>query len=84
MYYLEEDCMDRLIYKAANDDRQATLKLVNNTTYGASGAKFNALYDKRMANSICYTGQLLLIDLIEKLEVLGDKIQFIQLTQWLN
>ena len=69
---------DRLVYKARKDDRQNTLKLVNNTTYGASGAKFNALYDKRMANSICYTGQLLLIDLIEKLEVLGDKIQFIQ------
>lgn len=68
---------DRLIYKDIGDDRQSTLKLVNNTVYGASGAPFNPLYDKRMANSVCYTGQLLLIDLIEKLEVLGDKIEFI-------
>lgn len=44
------------------------LKLVLNTFYGALKNKYNALYDPRMANSICITGQLFLTDLIEKLE----------------
>ena len=30
--------------------------------------KFNDLYDPKNANQICITGQLLLLDLIEKLE----------------
>lgn len=43
-------------------------KLVLNTTYGCMKDKYNALYDPRMANNVCITGQLLLIDLIEKLK----------------
>ena len=34
--------------------------------------QYNALYDPRMANSVCISGQLFLIDLIEKLTVNGD------------
>lgn len=44
------------------------LKLVLNTTFGASNEKHNALYDPRMAHAVCISGQLYLVDLIEKLE----------------
>lgn len=44
------------------------LKLVLNTTYGAMKNKYNDLYDPRAANSICASGQLLLTDLVDKLE----------------
>ena len=44
------------------------LKLVLNTYFGASKNQYNDLYDPRMANAICITGQLFLTDLIEKLE----------------
>lgn len=53
------------------------LKLVLNTFYGALKNKHNALYDPRMANSICITGQLFLTDLIEKLETV-DGFELIQ------
>ena len=43
-------------------------KLVLNTTYGCMKSKFNPLYDPKMANQVCITGQLLFVDLIEKLE----------------
>lgn len=42
------------------------LPLVN--VFGASKDKFNKLYDPRIANLITITGQLLLTDLIEKLD----------------
>ena len=45
------------------------LKLVLNTYFGASKNQYNDLYDPRMANAICITGQLFLTDLIEKLEM---------------
>lgn len=40
------------------------LKLVINTAYGAMLNKYNALYDPKMARSVCITGQLLLTDLV--------------------
>ena len=49
-----------------------------NSTYGASKDKHNALYDPSMANNVCINGQLLIVDLLEKLEAgLGDKAQLI-------
>lgn len=39
-----------------------------NSTYGAMKDKFNPLYDPRSANNVCIFGQLLLTDLIERLE----------------
>lgn len=65
----------RLELKKNKDPRQAPYKIVLNGTYGAMKDKFNALYDPRQANSVCVTGQLLLLDLIEKLE---DYCQIIQ------
>lgn len=54
--------------KAGNKSVEAPLKLVLNTTYGSMKSEFNDLYDPHMANQVCITGQLLLLDLIEKLE----------------
>ena len=39
-----------------------------NSTYGAMKDIFNPLYDPRSANNVCIFGQLLLTDLIERLE----------------
>lgn len=67
----------RLKLKREKNPIQEALKIVLNGTYGASKDKFNNLYDALMANCVCITGQLLLIDLIEKIEVWGkcDLIQ---------
>ena len=65
----------RLEFKKVKDPRQAPLKIVLNSTYGASKDKFNGLYDPRMANCVCVGGQLLLLDLVEKLETVGRVIQ---------
>ena len=59
----------RIKAKHEGDDETAgALKLVLNSTYGAMKNQYNPLYDPRGANHICITGQLLLTDLIEKLE----------------
>lgn len=58
----------RLELKKKKDPKQAPYKIVLNSTYGAMKDKFNALYDPRQANNVCIGGQLLLLDLIEKLE----------------
>lgn len=47
---------------------QAPLKIVINGTYGIEKDPTNKAYDPRNANLICVNGQLLLLDLIEKLE----------------
>lgn len=59
----------RIAAKKAGDNATANaLKLVLNTTYGAMKNQYNGLYDPHMANAVCISGQLYLIDLIEKLE----------------
>ena len=65
----------RLKYKAAKNPLQAPLKIVINGTYGAMKDKHNPLYDPRQANNVCVYGQLLLLDLIEKLEPVCQIIQ---------
>ena len=54
---------------------QAPYKIVLNGTYGAMKDRYNPLYDPRQANNVCVGGQLLLLDLIEKLEDYCDLIQ---------
>lgn len=54
---------------------QQPLKIVLNSTYGAMKDKYNNLFDPRQANNVCINGQLMLLDLIEKLE---DRWQLIQ------
>lgn len=70
---------DRIVLKKQKDPKQLPYKIVLNSTYGASKDKNNALYDPLMANNVCINGQLLIVDLLEKLEGgLGDKAQLIQ------
>ncbi len=64
----EEIYHTRLQYKAEKNPLQLPLKLVLNGTYGAMKDKNNQLFDPRQANRVCTYGQLLLLDLIEKLE----------------
>lgn len=54
--------------KRLEDPRRPIYKLICNTTYGCSGDKFNSLYDPRNRRLVCIFGQVLLLDLIEKLE----------------
>ena len=58
----------RIELKHKKDPRQAPLKIVLNATYGCMKDKYNDLYDPLMANNVCVAGQLLLLDLIEKIE----------------
>lgn len=64
----EEIYHARLKYKHEKNPLQAPLKIVLNGTYGAMKDKNNGLYDPRQCNNVCVYGQLLLLDLIEKLE----------------
>lgn len=56
--------IERLEAKKNGDTKTAnSLKLVNNTTFGAQKNKYNPLYDPKMALSICLSGQLYLLEL---------------------
>lgn len=65
----------RVKFKAEKNPLQIALKEPLNGTYGAMKDKNNPLYDPLMANNICVHGQLLLLDLIEKLEPYAEIIQ---------
>jgi DNA polymerase elongation subunit (family B) len=67
---LFKDIYDKRVMAKKNKQKGIAnaLKLIINTAYGATKSKYNALFDPKMANQICITGQLLLIDLLEKLE----------------
>ena len=54
----------RMKAKAAGDTATANaLKLVVNTTYGASLNKYNDLFDPLMGRSVCISGQLYLLEM---------------------
>lgn len=60
----EEVYHRRLKAKSSGDKHTAnTLKLILNTTYGASLATTNPLYDPLMGRSVCITGQLYILEL---------------------
>ncbi len=59
---------NRVKYKKEKNPLQLPLKTLLNTTYGAMKDKNNDLYDPLMANNVCIHGQMLLLDLLEKLE----------------
>lgn len=65
----------RLKLKAEHNPMQQPYKIVLNSTYGAMKDAQNAMYDPRQANNVCVGGQLLLLDLIEKLESFCEIIQ---------
>lgn len=62
MYY------DRLEMKKRGEKKKSLLyKIILNTVYGCMKSEYNDLYDPKNANNVCIAGQLMLIDLIEKL-----------------
>lgn len=50
-------------------------KRICNITYGAEGDRFNAMYDPLHRNLVCVFGQVLIIDLLDKVE---DLIKLLQ------
>lgn len=50
-------------------------KRICNITYGAMGDRYNAMFDPLHRKLVCIFGQLLLLDLIEKIEPLCELIQ---------
>lgn len=69
----------RFKFKKEKNPIERSLKLVLNSTYGACLDANNDLYDQRQGIGICVNGQLLLLDLIEKVELeFGDRAEFIQ------
>ena len=58
----------RVQLKKNKDPKQVAYKLVLNTFFGSMGYQYNKLYDPYQCNQICISGQLFLIDLLEKLE----------------
>lgn len=75
----EEIKDNRVKLKKEKNPLQAALKLILNTTYGILKDVNNPMYDPLMSNLVCLYGQLLMTDLIEKLEIaLGDNFTLIQ------
>jgi hypothetical protein len=76
-----EDMLERrMIAKKSGDKATANaLKLVANTTYGATLNKYNDLYDPLMARSICITGQLFLLELANHLRADCETLKVIQI-----
>lgn len=69
----------RIDFKKSKNPIEKSLKIVLNGTFGASKDVNNDLYDPRQGLAICVNGQLLLLDLIEKVELeFGDNAEFIQ------
>lgn len=64
----------RMKLKAEGNDRQESYKIALNGSYGQMKFKSSALYDPKMANNVCVHGQLIALDLIEKIEDYGEII----------
>lgn len=75
------DVLDRRMKAKASGDKVTAnaLKLVVNTTYGASLNQYNDLYDPLMGRSVCITGQLFLLELAEHLYKDIPGLQIVQL-----
>lgn len=58
----------RFALKKAGDSREYVYKIILNSTYGATKAKYNKMLDPKMANNICVNGQIILIQLITELK----------------
>lgn len=64
----------RIKLKKQGDPREKSYKIALNGSYGQMKYERSALYDPKMANNVCVHGQLIALDLIEKIEHLGDII----------
>lgn len=65
----------RIELKKQGNSFNKALKLVLNSTYGAMKDFNNKLYDPRQANRVCIYGQMLMLDLLEKIEPISEIIQ---------
>ena len=76
-----EDMLEkRMIAKKSGDITTANaLKLVANTTYGATLNKHNDLFDPLMGRSVCITGQLFLLELANHLREDCKTLEVVQL-----
>lgn len=64
----------RLRLKEEGNDRQESYKIALNGSYGQMKYKGSPLYDPRNANNVCVHGQLISIDLVDKIERFGEII----------
>lgn len=70
----------RMEAKRTGDEKtNKALKLVANTTYGATLNQYNDLYDPLMARSVCITGQLRLLELTNHIIKRCKSVKVIQL-----
>ena len=70
----------RMIAKKSGDVSTANaLKLVANTTYGATLNQYNDLFDPLMGRSVCITGQLFLLELANHLRADCTTLKVIQI-----
>lgn len=70
---------NRVRLKDVKDPVEKSLKLVLTATSGGAKDEYNELYDPKQGNAVCVNGQLLLLDLIEKVEEeFGNNAKFIQ------
>jgi hypothetical protein len=60
--------------KAKKDPMADSLKIVNNAVSGATRSGFSALKDPYIGLSVCVVGQLLLVDLLERLEPFIERL----------
>lgn len=58
----------RIVLKKKKDPMADALKIVLNSTFGATKQEFSGLFDPYIGLSVCVIGQLLLVDLLERLE----------------
>lgn len=76
---LSRNVKDKLVFKQVYDKRvalkkagkkkeQAPYKIILNSTFGITNDKHSLAYDPRRNHEVCINGQLLLLDLLEKLE----------------
>ena len=71
---------DRIAAKRAGDKvKSDALKLILNTTYGASLASTNPLYDPLMGRSVCISGQLYLLEMAMRMYQTVPGLQIVQL-----
>ena len=54
--------------KAGKKKEQAPYKIILNSTFGITNDPYSLAYDPRRNHEVCINGQLLLLDLLEKLE----------------
>lgn len=75
------DMLERRMEAKKNGDKQTAnaLKLIANTTYGATLNKFNDLYDPLKARSVCISGQLYLLELANHLIADVPDLKVVQL-----